>query len=391
MPESTFFSLLRSAGVAVDADKSKIHLATHNGDEDPLNVYSEGRFKEWQESQKLQSFACDSIISLIKVQSDKWMFAGVYSVLGCEKEAAEGRYLYSTSLNKASSGLAGRLFIRFKRPGKQAYLWANKYSHLLEVDEVRAGAAKVHLASAASRGAYAIARRVFLSKLSPIEGVRSIHAQFGMNVGSARIQIDAYAHLRRGEVMKRGLSTADFEYYLSQIQADDGIEALQLAVHSLWQHIAYYENDRGIARPALREIASRYMQGKLSYLTLEQTDREFKERVKSAARRSPEERKKRLAAAKRIPERRPVVVLGFVRNEDVVVEVLLRAKGRCEACSSGAPFLRRKDRTPYLEVHHVVLLAEGGEDTVENAQALCPNCHRRAHFGEVELITRSDG
>jgi 5-methylcytosine-specific restriction protein A len=28
-----------------------------------------------------------------------------------------------------------------------------------------------------------------------------------------------------------------------------------------------------------------------------------------------------------------------------------------------------------------VMLAEGGEDTVENALALCPNCHRRLHFG----------
>jgi 5-methylcytosine-specific restriction protein A len=26
-------------------------------------------------------------------------------------------------------------------------------------------------------------------------------------------------------------------------------------------------------------------------------------------------------------------------------------------------------------------LSTGGEDTLENAIALCPNCHRRAHFG----------
>jgi 5-methylcytosine-specific restriction protein A len=26
-------------------------------------------------------------------------------------------------------------------------------------------------------------------------------------------------------------------------------------------------------------------------------------------------------------------------------------------------------------------LASDGDDTVENAVALCPNCHRRAHFG----------
>jgi hypothetical protein len=35
---------------------------------------------------------------------------------------------------------------------------------------------------------------------------------------------------------------------------------------------------------------------------------------------------------------------------------------------------------PYLEVHHVKPLAEGGPDLVENAVALCPNCHRRCHL-----------
>lgn len=33
------------------------------------------------------------------------------------------------------------------------------------------------------------------------------------------------------------------------------------------------------------------------------------------------------------------------------------------------------------EVHHKVPLSAGGDDTVENAIALCPNCHRKAHFG----------
>jgi 5-methylcytosine-specific restriction protein A len=32
-----------------------------------------------------------------------------------------------------------------------------------------------------------------------------------------------------------------------------------------------------------------------------------------------------------------------------------------------------------LECHHVVWLAEGGDDHIENTVALCPNCHRRMH------------
>uniref|UniRef100_UPI003D06D395 HNH endonuclease n=1 Tax=Alcaligenes faecalis TaxID=511 RepID=UPI003D06D395 len=64
-----------------------------------------------------------------------------------------------------------------------------------------------------------------------------------------------------------------------------------------------------------------------------------------------------------------------------MAEVLERASGSCEACKEPAPFKRKSDGTPYLEVHHRIQLAHGGEDTVENAIALCPNCHRKAHFG----------
>jgi 5-methylcytosine-specific restriction protein A len=71
----------------------------------------------------------------------------------------------------------------------------------------------------------------------------------------------------------------------------------------------------------------------------------------------------------------------YQRNPDVVAEVLARANGVCEGCQSPAPFIRAKDGTPYLEVHHNVQLALGGDDTVKNAVALCPNCHRKAHFG----------
>jgi len=65
----------------------------------------------------------------------------------------------------------------------------------------------------------------------------------------------------------------------------------------------------------------------------------------------------------------------------VIVEVLKRANGICERCKSKAPFIRKKDHTPYLEVHHKVFLANGGEDSIENAIAVCPNCHRELHFG----------
>jgi 5-methylcytosine-specific restriction protein A len=92
-------------------------------------------------------------------------------------------------------------------------------------------------------------------------------------------------------------------------------------------------------------------------------------------------RAERIAKAPRKPSQRIVQSVVFDRNPDVVAEVLLRANGKCEYCNSQAPFIRKKDKTPYLEVHHKQQLSHGGEDTVENAIAVCPNCHRQAHHG----------
>jgi 5-methylcytosine-specific restriction protein A len=71
----------------------------------------------------------------------------------------------------------------------------------------------------------------------------------------------------------------------------------------------------------------------------------------------------------------------YQRDPAVKAWVLLRAKGKCEACPNHAPFTSRAG-FPFLEVHHVRPLAEGGSDRTTNSVALCPNCHRWLHHGK---------
>ena len=66
------------------------------------------------------------------------------------------------------------------------------------------------------------------------------------------------------------------------------------------------------------------------------------------------------------------------RNPYVVAYTLRRANGICELCEQPAPF-NKSNGEPYLEVHHVKHLKDGGGDMTENAVALCPNCHRMMH------------
>ena len=117
------------------------------------------------------------------------------------------------------------------------------------------------------------------------------------------------------------------------------------------------------------------------HITIEALEEEFREAVASCRRRSAAWRNARLAQAPKIPRSIAVTVTSFIRNPEVAAEVLERAAGKCEGCNKAAPFVRASDSSPYLEVHHIVRLADGGEDTVGNAIALCPNCHRKAHYG----------
>lgn len=105
------------------------------------------------------------------------------------------------------------------------------------------------------------------------------------------------------------------------------------------------------------------------------------EDLQNSNRDTPEARAKRIAESEKRPKRIRVYSYTYRRNPDIVVETLLRANGVCESCKQPAPFLRASDGTPFLEVHHIKSLADGGEDTLENVLALCPNCHREKHYG----------
>jgi 5-methylcytosine-specific restriction protein A len=71
----------------------------------------------------------------------------------------------------------------------------------------------------------------------------------------------------------------------------------------------------------------------------------------------------------------------YMRSEAVRVYVRRRANGKCEGCGQSAPFFD-EDGHPYLEPHHIIRVADGGPDHPRWVAALCPNCHRRVHYGK---------
>ena len=82
----------------------------------------------------------------------------------------------------------------------------------------------------------------------------------------------------------------------------------------------------------------------------------------------------------------------YARNPKVREAVMQRAGGECEYC--GARGFECSDGAPYLECHHILALADHGEDRMSNVIAICAGEHREAHFGkrraeiETEMIAK---
>lgn len=91
-------------------------------------------------------------------------------------------------------------------------------------------------------------------------------------------------------------------------------------------------------------------------------------------------------ADKAFVEKRDVAGSAFVRDPAVRQAALNRANGDCEYCGSSG--FKMANGSVYLETHHIVPLCEGGPDDLTNVAALCPNDHRRAHYGEDRLSIR---
>lgn len=95
----------------------------------------------------------------------------------------------------------------------------------------------------------------------------------------------------------------------------------------------------------------------------------------------------RYAAVKNV-NKEPKTAETVVYYRDPYLKQMVKriAEGKCQFCGSDAPFVDKHGQ-PYLEAHHVIRLADGGKDAINNMVAICPNCHRKVHVLNDELDT----
>lgn len=134
----------------------------------------------------------------------------------------------------------------------------------------------------------------------------------------------------------------------------------------------------------LGSIGNELFAVKLNAFTLTQEDLD----IRVADRARPETIMRRARLAKGKPRRRVVVRDDFVRDAFVVTAALIRSGNRCEMPGCESRLFERDNGKSYVEVHHVIPLGEDGEDSLANAAALCPHCHREQHFGRDRAVKR---
>ena len=202
---------------------------------------------------------------------------------------------------------------------------------------------------------YKYSGKVYLGSMSQADAKSRISSKTGMGDASAQMYIQAFLKMMEGEYFSRTINAYATEYYFENILSDYGSNVLLKALSSVKKHLEYYKGIGKSSLPTIHKIVEKYVDRVSKISTFEEIDKNFEEQVSKSIFESQNERKVRLSAASKSPTTVNVSVKVYIRNPDVVAEVLSRAQGVCERCSSPAPFRRAKDNTPYLEVHHVHL------------------------------------
>ena len=132
-------------------------------------------------------------------------------------------------------------------------------------------------------------------------------------------------------------------------------------VRQVWMFPLQLVNQRALSIPEVNLIES------------------YDRKERAASKLSDDELRQRAINSPQRAGNRTVTSNQYERSAWVSAYAKRQAGGTCQLCDEPAPF-NGNDGKPYLETHHITWLSRGGEDSIENTVALCPNCHRKMHI-----------
>jgi hypothetical protein len=129
--------LIRIAGI--DLQDYKIHCATDSKSSGwrPLEQYFAGNFEDGQAHQNQKNFECDHVLSLINLGTSKrWLFVGVYSVLGVKAARHFNGFIYDLRRLPGLEHLDGRAIIDFSKQFRASYLVGSRHEQNLIIESI---------------------------------------------------------------------------------------------------------------------------------------------------------------------------------------------------------------------------------------------------------------
>lgn len=207
--------------------------------------------------------------------------------------------------------------------------------------------------------------------------INYLNKKFNISKNTLRLNIGAYESMSSGNVYTMNITQPVTVMFLEDFKRNN---QLLNAINSLEKHIEFLESD-GSRALGLRKIKESY--SKILYPDeLKNFQKEISDQVDAYKLKSISALEKYLNSKPDAPPLLMAVTTYVYKREPALVAwALKKAKGRCGKCGSKAPFNKAADQMPYLEVHHLKPLSEGGSDNMNNVIALCPNCHREIHHG----------
>jgi len=119
----------------------KIHCATGNKTKlDAFFAFSKGEFKEWQDVQTQKNFEKNYILSLIYINKNEWLFAGIYQSFDVKEflnDKGLVRYRYKTKLLENGKEFIGKLVVNFEKDFRASYILMEKYIDKLYLCEIK--------------------------------------------------------------------------------------------------------------------------------------------------------------------------------------------------------------------------------------------------------------
>jgi hypothetical protein len=152
-----------------------------------------------------------------------------------------------------------------------------------------------------------------------------------------------------------------WDEFFDKVSGTLRLDELEVEFTRLWGHEAAAGADPELQNAALTEAARA-----LEHQTLLDLMLRYEKEINSRPKRP-----RANAATGRV----------FERSALVVAIARLRADHHCEVPGCQHPVFVCADGMQYCEVHHIVPLAEGGEDLLSNVACLCPSHHREVHVG----------